>query len=208
MKKIVLIGDIVGSRALANRKKVQEKINHTFRKINKRKEIASPYTLTLGDEFQAVYSNPKKIFSDILTLIADIHPVRVRFSIGIGEIATKMNRQKSIGMDGQAFYISRDALTNMKKRGLYLTVNGLRKNDEKLIQPMLNVMMNLVRVWKPAKIRLLIMMLEKEKTTYELAEKLGVSERAVYKNIKNSVMKDICALINEFEDTIRITQTK
>jgi hypothetical protein len=96
MKKtavIVLIGDIVGSRDLDERSQIQRKLKRIFTLIKrKRSFLLSPYTITLGDEFQAVYGRAEYLFVDILNILSSIYPVKARFAIGIGGLKTPINR--------------------------------------------------------------------------------------------------------------------
>ena len=55
MNYISLIGDIVNSRGIKSRDTFQKKLDSELKKINKENpNLLSPYTLTLGDEFQAM----------------------------------------------------------------------------------------------------------------------------------------------------------
>jgi len=82
MKFIAIIGDIIGSQKILERNRVQEKLESILLRINKSdKNIISPYTLTLGDEFQSVYKKADCIFLHIFTILSDIHPQKVRLPI-------------------------------------------------------------------------------------------------------------------------------
>jgi hypothetical protein len=72
--------------------------------------LISPYTITLGDEFQAVLKNARHLFGDIITILYVIYPTKIRFSIGIGDIQTPVNPNQAIGMDGTAFYNARTGI--------------------------------------------------------------------------------------------------
>src|SRR5438270_9561839 len=100
---LAVIGDIVLSRAIAQRAEFQKQLRRTLDNINKRSAMASPYTITLGDEFQAVYRDPRGVFVDILTIMERIAPVSARFAIGVGTLRTPINPTQAIGMDGPAF---------------------------------------------------------------------------------------------------------
>lgn len=72
--------------------------------------LVSPCTITLGDEFQAVYRDARTLFADFCTILVGIHPARIRFSVGIGPLTTPVNPRQAIGMDGPAFHVARDAM--------------------------------------------------------------------------------------------------
>ena len=54
---IAVIGDIVKSKSIVNRGEVQEQLKTVLNDINQKfaDHLASKFTLTLGDEFQAVF---------------------------------------------------------------------------------------------------------------------------------------------------------
>ncbi|NLE83252.1 MAG: hypothetical protein GX603_01905, partial [Chloroflexi bacterium] len=56
---IAIIGDIIKSKALADRRKTQESLYGVLQQINQRyaEVLASKFTVTLGDEFQGVLTN-------------------------------------------------------------------------------------------------------------------------------------------------------
>ena len=81
---IVIIGDIEQSRQLSqgDRRKVQKILKTVFENLNQSSNcIVSPFTITLGDEFQAVYDSAGETFKHIWTIMASIHPVLVRILV-------------------------------------------------------------------------------------------------------------------------------
>ncbi len=136
MNKIVLIGDIISSKKIKDRSAVQKKLNNAFKKINSsNKNIISPYTITLGDEFQAVYNSADKLFKDIWQIGAALYPEQSRYSIAVGDITTKLNKAQAIGMDGPAFYFARKGLDELKQTNYIFNFNEAEeKYDLHLIQ--------------------------------------------------------------------------
>src|SRR5438270_579082 len=116
MQAIAIIGDIVDSKDIARRDAFQRKLAKalTARGKEKKSGLVSPYTITLGDEFQAVYRSAHHLWTDIITLLGDIHPVQARFAIGVGELTTRINHRQALGMDGPAFHRARAAITELK----------------------------------------------------------------------------------------------
>lgn len=110
-KYIAIIGDIINSKGIKNRKNFQEKLKNTFVKINEEFKdiIVSKFTLTIGDEFQALVKMDKKLMFLLDRLYIDID-YDFRVGIGYGQISTKINPILSIGADGQAFWRAREAI--------------------------------------------------------------------------------------------------
>lgn len=110
-----IIGDIKDSRELLNRNDVQEKLKKVLDDINRiyNDHIAANFLITLGDEFQGLMLSPDNIIKIVKYIQKDLHPVKIRFGVGIGEISTEINRKAAIGADGPAFYAARNVLTKI-----------------------------------------------------------------------------------------------
>ena len=187
MNTIVLIADIVSSRKIKDRDRIQKILGDLFKKINRNSAtILSPITITLGDEFQCVYSRADEIFSHIWKTLEAVYPERIRFSYGIGEITTKINKQQAIGMDGPAFYEAREGLIQLKKDDylLNLSIKDNKSSQVNFIRNILYLLSNHIEGWKKNRIKI-ISLLEREKEIKSIAEELKISEQAVYKNISN-----------------------
>jgi hypothetical protein len=206
MKYAVVIGDVVGSRQLAQRGQFQRQLKAAMTAISRRRgrALASPYTVTLGDEFQAVYRDPAQVFADVFALMARFAPVRVRFSIGTGEIVTPLNTAQAIAMDGSAFHRARAGLDQLKREHRLL---ALRTGDERdargLRAPILAVLSGLIEGWRPTRLQLFAAMLAGDGPA-ELAKDTGITARAVNKNVRAAdldqwklILDDLAAGLND-----------
>jgi hypothetical protein len=193
MKKLVLIGDIVASKRIKNRKEIQKKLQNLFKSFNNNKEIISPFTITLGDEFQAVFSKADNIFKYLWEVLFAIYPVQVRFSFGIGDITTSINTVQAIGMDGPAFYNAREGLTELKQKAFLF---NLVHNDEKkimLIKQVLFLLSHLTSGWKESRFKILSLLYD-DMSVFEVAKKMKISDKAVYKNIDAGALANIISI--------------
>ncbi len=188
--KIVLIGDITASKKLrgAERGGLQEDLTALIDEINKNAAyIESPMTITLGDEFQAVYSNAESLLADTWKIMAGIHPVNVRFSIGIGEIVTPINKKQALGMDGPAFYAAREGIKALKKSGRIYRVMKAGETDSdtnsglRLLNRTLDMLSNEMSSWRKSRFDVLLK-LSAGVPVKDIAGELGLSATAVYKN--------------------------
>jgi len=76
-KFIVVIGDVISSRKVENRNNLQNKLLDIFDNLNTsdyENHIVSPYTITLGDEFQAVYEKADCLFLDSIKILEKTLP--------------------------------------------------------------------------------------------------------------------------------------
>lgn len=200
-KKIVLIGDIVSSKAIINRAKIQEKLADTLNSLNKENiNLISPYTITIGDEFQAVFRNANKIFYDVMKILLTVYPEKIRFSIGIGTIDTQINKKQAIGMDGPAFHKAREGIEELKESQYLYTIVGLHTPYKELIKHTLNIVSHISRKWRRSRLQVLLM-LYKEIPIKEIAKRLNLSDKSIYKTIEAGELKTIIQL---FEETSKI----
>ncbi len=114
---IALIGDLVASRSTDadQRRQIQDRLTGLFAAAGPEdgSGIASQPLLTLGDEFQALFTANAVGAGAVMTQMAAIvelaRPVAVRFGLGIGGLTTDLKPQ-ALGMDGPCFHRARSAL--------------------------------------------------------------------------------------------------
>jgi len=150
MQRIALIGDIISSKQLSNRSQVQEKLKTVLQQLNSQRQsqgLLSPYTITLGDEFQAVFDRADWLFLDALTILLALDPVKVRFSFGLGTLETQINPKEAMGMDGPAFHYARSGIEELKKTSSIFTIIG-EHNCIQLMQPTLHLISRLAEKWQ------------------------------------------------------------
>jgi len=176
MKNIycAIIGDIIRSRDLVERKPVQEKFQKGIKKINEefKSEIVSQFLITLGDEFQGVLLHPEKSVDLIDRFEELIHPVNFVYGVGIGEITTKIYKF-ALGMDGSAFHRARSALEQAKKgpqRTFYLTENA--ELDE-IVNTLLFLIQELKKHWTPRQFEV-VSLYQKIGSQKKVAEQLQI----------------------------------
>jgi transposase len=201
---IVVIGDIEHSKQFHGdeRKQIQKNLEVILQKLNKdSSQIISPYTITLGDEFQVVYDSSSKLFKHIWTIMANIHPVSVRISIGVDEITTDINRKNALGMDGPAFHKAREQLDLMKEKKLLLSISTKDVKLDKLVNSTFGILDANLRNWKKNRFDILQKLYE-GKEVKQISKEIGISEVAVYKNINAGTLESIRQLTDAISETI------
>lgn len=197
MNYLVLIGDVIGSRHLPARAQFQRKLKASLDGLNRRrKTLVSPYTLTLGDEFQAVYREPAGLFADIFTVLAQVAPVRARFAVAVGEIVTPINPTQSIGMDGPAFHRARERLEALKAERRLLGVYETGEAHWRLPASTLAVLSGLVAGWRQTRLQLFAGLLAGS-TVPDLARQTRITTRAVNKNIRAADLDEWRHIVDE-----------
>lgn len=154
MKYIIIIGDIINSKNISNRQIFQENLKNYLYNINKEydKYLVSNFTVTLGDEFQAVFNDSKYIFEIIDKIQFFINPIKIRFGIGIGNIITNIDKNLSIGSDGPGYWNARNCIDKLRKyheRGIKDITNIMIKGiDNESLELLLNQIINLLSILK------------------------------------------------------------
>jgi len=212
MRYVVLIGDLVASRGLEDRDQVQRSLQGVLDELNTRPtRQLSPYTLTLGDEFQAVYEDVRGLFRDIVRIMTAVHPARVRFSLGVGRIATALNRDQALGMDGTAFHIARDGISALKQNGglFALQGEGIEGPVWELVRSTLTLFGSDWVGWRHTRMRVFALLYEGADVE-EISRDVGITVRSVYKNVnvaslptRLAALEAIAALLQQ-----RLTETR
>lgn len=197
---LVLIADIEGSREIEGkeREELQQNLEDILEELNERGGgVISPYTVTLGDEFQAVFEKADTVFVHMLKIMAAMHPIKVRFSLSVGEISTPINTEQAIGMDGPAFHKARERIDKLKESGFLFHI--CTEDDEdltlKIINNSLQLLSKQIRSWN--KKRIIILHMLKEGHDYkDITNALDISRTAFYKN-KDAGLLDVIDELSE-----------
>lgn len=209
MRVIAIIGDIVASRTVPRRDVLQRKLGAALAAASKAAgpALASPYTLTLGDEFQAVYRPGGNLWADAIELLAAIHPVQARFALGVGELTTKLNPKEALGMDGPAFHQARAGIAALKESGGRFMIAGEDAADWALANGALALISHRLAGWSGNRLRVLAGLL-RGRPVRELEGELGISKVAVYKNINAAALDDIVGICGELTKALNAALKK
>ncbi|MCK9503428.1 MAG: SatD family protein [Porticoccaceae bacterium] len=193
MNYLALIGDICDSRKVQDRGQLQETLRRVLDQLNLAHDraLSSPFTITLGDEFQALLSTAVPLWQMIAAIQNDLFPVRVRFGMGLGRIDTAINREAALGMDGSAFHLARDAMGTLKKDGGLFRIEGLPRGE--LANHSLALVAHLQGQWQHNRFAVYRGYLAGQ-PVQGIAEALGISKVAVYKNINDGLLETISGI--------------
>ncbi|MGB7605055.1 MAG: SatD family protein [Lutisporaceae bacterium] len=118
----VVTMDLVGSRSLENRSKIQEQLDKIIEQINQNHNefLVSPINFTVGDEWQLITSHPDKVYDFIHLFQQELWQIGVKFyaGVGIGRISTNLNSDTR-RMDGPCFIAAREAIDISKNKPRY-----------------------------------------------------------------------------------------
>lgn len=203
MKVIAVIGDIVRSKTITRRAVFQRRLAQLLaERTAEAAGLASPYTITLGDEFQAVYRTADTLWRDVVQVMADLHPVRARFAIGVGALSTRLNPEQALGMDGPAFHLARAALTQLKESGRVLQLGVEPAADWALANHTLALLSHQIEGWSQTRLQILAGLLRGQ-SVRDMEPALGISKVAVYKNIHAAALDEVAAICHELARAIQ-----
>ena len=197
---LALIADVIDSKIVQERFDLQKQLEKTLQKINElfKDCLASAFTLTLGDEFQALLKVDAPIFQIIDTLRSELKPTQLRFGIGLGEIVTDIDPLQSIGADGPAYWNARAAINLVHQKNDYgnTQIYFLSGNDSQdLVVNALIASGEAIRSgWRESQEEILLNLLKRSVysesfSQQELAQALELNPSALSKRLKSSSIR-------------------
>lgn len=138
MKYAAIIFDIIDSRRYIDRYDVQNILMESVSYLNKVYEYAikKQVVSSAGDEFQGLFYDIQTAFLYIRKLQLIIYPIKIRCGIGYGEIKYDTEKWSSVSIDGEAYYLARDAINSVQKR----KSNAIRFNTNSRYDKYLNTL--------------------------------------------------------------------
>ena len=207
MRFIAIIGDIINSRDIQPRQPFQQKFKRHLDRLNVASaHLASPYTITLGDEFQAVYRKADALFKDIFSIMVALQPSQARFAIGIGKISTAINRKEAIGMDGPAFYKARSGIEELREQqrvwGLFAgNHDDKAAEDLRIHHHVFALLSHQMQSWEPNRFKVLLGLLN-HKSQSDIAKEIGISAVAVHKNVAAGQLNQTTSYFEALSDLL------
>ena len=200
MMYIALIGDIIESKKIQDRAQVQQQLLRLMKELNWQYQdyLISPFTVTTGDEFQALFSPNSYMFQIIDQLSVAFSPYEIRFGIGVGEMVTEINKEQSIGSDGPAYWLAREAINHIHDKNDYgINHISVFLADEEVtwtVNAMLAACSFIQSKWTEVHYAVLKQLLteniyDETFSHKEMARSLGITPSAFNKRIKASGLK-------------------
>lgn len=139
---IALIGDMIDSKKIKNREEVQNQFLSAFEKIHQQyeRQIVSKFTITVGDEFQALLL-PNAGVWQLMDHLSILSPKPFRVGLGLGKISTQINPNLSLGADGEAYWHAREAIQLVHKDNWggksHILFKGPSEKEDQLINSLI-----------------------------------------------------------------------
>lgn len=200
MQLVTLIGDLVGSRGVADRTGVQAGLLRALAEVNAQVPARQPLEPTVGDEFQGAYDDlGGALHAALLVRLRLLPLVDTRYGVGIGAVTVFAAGRAPLSQDGPGWWAARDAIEQLHAReGRRASARGIRtwcvdrseaSDQRPTVAAMVNALLlcrdETVGAMSPRARRLLLGWLE-GRTQQELAAQEGISQSAVSQALTRS----------------------
>lgn len=184
----IVMADIVKSRSY-NGDVLIDSFSRLVHRCNEmyENEMLSPYTITLGDEFQGVVRSLKAAIETIFfleeTLLVEDLSFQLRYVVVFDKIETPINREIAHGMTGPGLALAREMLTK-KQRGKSRFQFKLSYGHDFELNMLFRLVESLVSCWNKKDYKLIKEMLCND-DDQSVAEKFTKNRSQVWKRRKS-----------------------
>ena len=197
---LALIADVIDSKMVQERLDLQKQVGKTLQKMNELfgDYLASRFTLTLGDEFQALLEVDAPVFQIIDTLRSELTPTQLRFGIGLGEIVTAIDPLQSVGADGPAYWNARAAINFVHQKNDYgntqIYFSSGKENQDYFVNALIASGEAIRSGWRESQEEILLNLLKRSVysetfSQQDLAQSLAINPSALSKRLKSSSVR-------------------
>lgn len=197
---LALIADVIDSKIVQERFDLQKQLEKTLQKMNELfgDYMVSRFTLTLGDEFQALLKVDAPIFQIIDTLRSELTPTQLRFGIGLGEIVTAIDPLQSVGADGPAYWNARAAINFVHQKNDYgntqIYFSSGKENQDYFVNALIASGEAIRSGWRESQEEILLNLLKRSVysetfSQQDLAQSLAINPSALSKRLKSSSVR-------------------
>lgn len=184
-----LIGDVVGSRHLENRSKLQRRLLAKTRELNRRLRapLVGDLALIRGDEVQGLLRHPDCAVDIVWELSEAIFPARIVFGLGFGSISTDLYADVT-QIDGPAFHRARSALEEVATDG-WLVAHGFGESEDFVLTTLFTLMQAIRARWTEKQLG--YVREARRRAQKEVAQHFGVSSSTVSESLKASAFQAV-----------------
>lgn len=202
---VALIGDIRGSRELEDRKELQEEFKQVVNSLNGHipdSSLASPFTVTTGDEFQALIIDATDAVEAAVWASDRLHSTQLRFGIGRGKLDTEVNPNQAIGMDGPCFHRAREAINSAKEDRAWLRVAGWPITLDRRINSLFDLVQCVREDWTDRQAQFALTLKEKGAQKH-VAEHYNVSKSTVSESLSAGHVQEVRSAENSLAELLQ-----
>ena len=181
----ILMGDLVESGKARSMKAVHSAFNQAIDSANElfAAAVASPLTITLGDEFQGLLRSLAQAWDVAfdLRLRLLVANVPCRFVIGMTELETPLNTKQAWNMMGPGLAAARDKLNDKRSGNAYRFSFSGEPIIESLLDAVGDSLTQVELGWTATQLKYYSKVRGSTRTNAEVAKRMGVTPRSLYK---------------------------
>ena len=187
-----LIGDVVDSRRHPDRAGLQRELTDALACANREtgEGLAAPFSLTAGDEVQALFRDPADVVDAVVRITDAVAPARIVFGLGFGALETDLGPDPAF-LDGPCFHRAREALAEARRQGSWLVARGLGDADDAVLSALFRLLGEIRAGWTELQAKHVAG--ARERPQKEVAEALGKAESTVSESLKAAGFQAILA---------------
>lgn len=192
MAVATLIGDVVGSRGVADRDGLYARLDRTLAEVNEAFRPMTPLRITVGDEYQGAFAGVGDALRASLRLrLALLPDLDVRHGLGWGEVTVVTDQPRV--EDGPGWWAARDAIDavhraesqpgSRSRRTAYRRAEPANGPEPAIVEAMLVLRDQMVGDLSERSLSVLRGLLEGS-TQREIADDLGITASAVSQRVR------------------------
>lgn len=191
---ISIVGEVIGFKKIADKDEAERQLGIVLNEINRAHEegISAKFMPTANGEFQGLICRGANIMQIILEIKNKMYPMRLRFGIGVGEITTKLESEKSVSVNGPGHDKAREALEFLRgKAGKNKTaaadvrMDAVGDNQARmsLVNTIFSLMTTLEYGWSARQREIICDMMKYQDGQTGVAKRLGITQSTVQKSL-------------------------
>lgn len=191
---VVLIGDVVASRQVVDRRKLAEQVTRGMKSAGATfaRHLLAPPAKTAGDSVVLALSVPDDGYNIAVLLDRTIWPQQFRWAMASGTVDVGL-RSRIVGeMDGPAFHRAAGALHRAREENLpfALDLGDRSEASQRVVEWLIRLCADIRSSWTPAEARVAHLMNDARRQL-DVARKLGISPQAVAQTLRRGRYQDL-----------------
>ena len=215
-KPTVILGDMIGSRHLPDRRRMVSRIRKVLAKVTDELEAgtegelfaARPRLVKGIDEMSAVMWEPSRAYRLCRLINYRIAPNRIRFAIVSGNVDIGLDTGDASQMDGPAFHIAAEGIERARKRS---DVYYIRCAEDQAADRLLTVLANMVHAAferLSEHQRRATILYDELKDQRKVARKMGITQQAVSDALRSAQYRLLASANEELDNYLSGLQTE
>jgi hypothetical protein len=185
-KVYVLLGDVINSRGIKNRKQFEKKFQGALQSVmtDYPELFAMPVKQWKGiDEIAALVKKPGSIYKAIKAINERLDPEMMRFVLAKGEMDITPKTKDLASLDGTVFHEAANLMAKIKKEKWFFGIGGDESKEAMALHTQINCLLLIKASWTNTQRKIFYAYAETGNQE-KAAKKLKVTQQSVSKTLK------------------------